>query len=73
MKGVSNYPGRPHALTIWETRDSVFEGLRFVQSQMWYVSFPFPIPQIQVSRKNKGEGLRGDVGRLGEVERLIWE
>ncbi|KAB2572844.1 Glycoside hydrolase family 28 [Lasiodiplodia theobromae] len=32
---VSNYPHRPHQLTIWETYDSVFEGLRFVQSQMW--------------------------------------
>ncbi|KAL1647942.1 hypothetical protein SLS58_002266 [Diplodia intermedia] len=33
--GVSNYPHRPHQLTIWETYDSAFEGLRFVQSQMW--------------------------------------
>ncbi|KAK7723294.1 hypothetical protein SLS57_004488 [Botryosphaeria dothidea] len=32
---VSNYPRRPHQITIWETYDSVFEGLRFVQSQMW--------------------------------------
>ncbi|KAF8756389.1 Glycosyl hydrolases family 28, partial [Rhizoctonia solani] len=34
-KGVSNLPGKPHSLTIWKTKDSVFEGLRFVQSQMW--------------------------------------
>lgn len=35
VDGVNNYPGRPHALTIWESKDSLFEGLRFVQSQMW--------------------------------------
>lgn len=35
VNGQSNYPNRPHAITIWETYDSVFEGLRFVQSQMW--------------------------------------
>jgi galacturan 1,4-alpha-galacturonidase len=35
VKGVSNYPHRPQALTIWNTRDSIFTGLRFVQSQMW--------------------------------------
>ncbi|KUJ21632.1 glycoside hydrolase family 28 protein [Mollisia scopiformis] len=35
VNGVSNYPGRPHALTIWNTTDSVLSGLRFVQSQMW--------------------------------------
>jgi hypothetical protein len=34
---ISNYDRRPHQITIWETYDSVFEGLRFVQSQMWYV------------------------------------
>jgi hypothetical protein len=25
------------ALTIWNTRNSIFQGLRFIQSQMWYV------------------------------------
>ncbi|KAH8810842.1 glycoside hydrolase family 28 protein [Xylogone sp. PMI_703] len=35
VKGASNYPNRPHALTIWKTTNSLFEGLRFVQSQMW--------------------------------------
>ncbi|CAE6472427.1 unnamed protein product [Rhizoctonia solani] len=34
-KGVSNLPGKPHSLTIWKTKNSVFEGLRFVKSQMW--------------------------------------
>ncbi|KAJ6532763.1 glycoside hydrolase family 28 protein [Mycena vulgaris] len=37
-KGVSNLAGRPHALTIWETNNSTFTGIRFVQSQMWCVS-----------------------------------
>ncbi len=35
VNGQSNYPHRPHQITIWKTRDSVFQGLRFVQSQMW--------------------------------------
>ncbi|KAF8318157.1 glycoside hydrolase family 28 protein [Clavulina sp. PMI_390] len=35
VDGVSNYPGRPHQITIVNTTDSVFTGLRFVQSQMW--------------------------------------
>jgi galacturan 1,4-alpha-galacturonidase len=35
-KGVSNLAGRPHALTIWNTHNSTFTGIRFVQSQMWY-------------------------------------
>ncbi|KAG8741328.1 hypothetical protein FRC10_002990 [Ceratobasidium sp. 414] len=34
-KGVSNLAGRPHALTIWGAKNSLFQGLRFVQSQMW--------------------------------------
>ena len=25
------------ALTIWNTRNSIFQVLRFIQSQMWYV------------------------------------
>jgi polygalacturonase len=35
VRGASNYPRRPHALTISNTTNSVFQGLRFVQSQMW--------------------------------------
>lgn len=35
IDGASNYQGRPQAITIKDTKDSVFEGLRFVQSQMW--------------------------------------
>lgn len=37
--GKSNYPGRPHALTVANTTDSTFQGLRFIRSQMWYVIF----------------------------------
>lgn len=35
INGRSNYPKRPHQITIRNTTNSVFEGLRFVQSQMW--------------------------------------
>lgn len=35
INGTNNYPGRPHQITITGTKDSVFEGIRFVQSQMW--------------------------------------
>lgn len=38
-KGVSNYPRRPQAITIWKTTNSIIEGLRLVQSQMWYVHY----------------------------------
>jgi hypothetical protein len=33
--GVSNLPGRPISLVIGNTTDSVFRGIRFVQSQFW--------------------------------------
>ncbi|KAK1142454.1 hypothetical protein N8T08_007816 [Aspergillus melleus] len=36
--GESNLPGRPHALTVANTTNSVFQGIRFVQSQMWTLS-----------------------------------
>jgi len=35
INGQSNYPRRPHQITIRNTTNSIFEGLRFVQSQMW--------------------------------------
>jgi len=38
VKGISNYPNRPQALAIYKATNSIFQGLRFVQSQMWYVS-----------------------------------
>jgi len=38
IHGQSNFPGRPHAITISETTNSKFEGIRFIQSQMWYVA-----------------------------------
>ncbi|KAJ7150942.1 glycoside hydrolase family 28 protein [Mycena crocata] len=40
-KGVSNLAGRPHALTIWETNNSTFRGIRFVQSQMWTMTIAY--------------------------------
>ncbi|KAH8663487.1 putative exo-polygalacturonase [Tricladium varicosporioides] len=33
--GKSNYPGRPHAITITDTHNSLFEGITFWKSQMW--------------------------------------
>ncbi|KAI5248773.1 pectin lyase-like protein [Aureobasidium subglaciale] len=35
INGRSNYPRRPHQLTITGTTNSTFEGLNFLQSQMW--------------------------------------
>ncbi|KAJ7718689.1 glycoside hydrolase family 28 protein [Mycena maculata] len=40
-KGVSNLAGRPHALTIWETNNSTFTGIRFLQSQMWTMTLAY--------------------------------
>ncbi|KAH7334787.1 glycoside hydrolase family 28 protein, partial [Rhizoctonia solani] len=36
--GISNLKGRPHALIIWNTKNSTFQGIRFVQSQMWVMT-----------------------------------
>ncbi|KAI1324323.1 glycoside hydrolase family 28 protein [Xylariaceae sp. FL0255] len=33
--GTSNLAGRPHAITISNSKDCVIEGLRFIKSQMW--------------------------------------
>ncbi|OAG06774.1 exo-polygalacturonase [Paraphaeosphaeria sporulosa] len=33
--GTSNLQGRPHAISIYNTTNSLVEGLRFIQSQMW--------------------------------------
>lgn len=35
VNGASNYPRRPHQLTITGTTNSIFEGLNFLRSQMW--------------------------------------
>lgn len=34
VNGTNNYPGRPHQITITGTKDSIFDSIRFVQSQM---------------------------------------
>lgn len=36
QKNTSNYPGRPHALTLSHLTNSAIHGLRFLRSQMWY-------------------------------------
>lgn len=33
----SNYPGRPHAITLSNLTNSVLQNLSFLRSQMWYV------------------------------------
>ncbi|EJD03461.1 uncharacterized protein FOMMEDRAFT_187148 [Fomitiporia mediterranea MF3/22] len=40
-KGVSNLPGRPISLVITNTSDSVFDGIRFVQSQFWTMAITY--------------------------------
>lgn len=35
VNGASNYPRRPHQITIRNTTNSVFEGINFWRSQMW--------------------------------------
>ncbi|KAG7044404.1 exo-rhamnogalacturonase B [Colletotrichum scovillei] len=35
---TSNYPGRPHALTLNGLRNSVVKGVNFLRSQMWTLS-----------------------------------
>lgn len=37
QENSSNYPGRPHQLTLNGMTNSVLKGLTFLRSQMWYV------------------------------------
>ncbi|KAJ5764546.1 hypothetical protein N7533_003227 [Penicillium manginii] len=38
QENTSNYPGRPHALTLSRLTNSAIHGLRFLRSQMWTMS-----------------------------------
>ncbi|KAI9172674.1 LOW QUALITY PROTEIN: exo-rhamnogalacturonase B [Paramyrothecium foliicola] len=38
QENTSNYPGRPHQLTLNGLKDSVLRGLTFLRSQMWTMS-----------------------------------
>lgn len=38
VNGTNNYPGRPHQITFEGMEGGSVKGVRFVQSQMWYVS-----------------------------------
>ncbi|KAJ5832922.1 hypothetical protein N7474_001233 [Penicillium riverlandense] len=62
---VSNYPGRPHAMTV-STSDSVFNGVRFVQSQMWTLSIIHSqrtlFDHIYVNNTNHGGSSRNTDG-----------
>lgn len=40
-RGASNLQGRPISLTITNTTDSVFSGIRFVQSQFWSTAITY--------------------------------
>jgi hypothetical protein len=35
INGTNNYPGRPHQITYTGLKDSLIQGVRYVQSQMW--------------------------------------
>lgn len=41
VKGQSNYPNRPMAITIYEMTNSIISGLRFLNSQMWTMNIMF--------------------------------
>ncbi|CAE6427277.1 unnamed protein product [Rhizoctonia solani] len=65
--GISNLKGRPHALTIWNTKNSTFQGIRFVQSQMWVMTVAHSedvlLENIYVSIKsNSSAGTRNTDG-----------
>ncbi|KEP45097.1 polygalacturonase/glycoside hydrolase family protein [Rhizoctonia solani 123E] len=65
--GISNLKGRPHALTIWNTKNSTFQGIRFVQSQMWVMTVAHSedvlLEDIYVSIKsNSSAGTRNTDG-----------
>ncbi|RFU33833.1 hypothetical protein B7463_g2512, partial [Scytalidium lignicola] len=38
IAGASNYPGRPHALTVANSTNFSFRGVHFIRSQMWSLS-----------------------------------
>ncbi|CAE6466533.1 unnamed protein product [Rhizoctonia solani] len=65
--GISNLKGRPHALTIWNTKNSTFQEIRFVQSQMWVMTVAHSedvlLEDIYVSIKsNSSAGTRNTDG-----------
>ncbi|SMQ50721.1 unnamed protein product [Zymoseptoria tritici ST99CH_3D7] len=68
-KGVSNIHGRPHQITITNTKNSVIEGLRFVQSQMWTMtvarSEKVLLQDIYVSSTSTDPAIRSNVNTDG--------
>ncbi|KAF2720934.1 glycoside hydrolase family 28 protein [Polychaeton citri CBS 116435] len=62
-QGESNRHGRPHAITILNTKNSVIEGLQFLKSQMWTMtvarSEKVLLQDIYVN--NTSEAGRGDI------------
>ncbi|KAI7184798.1 hypothetical protein D0869_04680 [Hortaea werneckii] len=67
--GQSNLHGRPHAITITETKNSVIEGLRFVKSQMWTMtvarSEKILLQDIYVNNSSEDREFRSNVNTDG--------
>ena len=68
-KGEPNIHGRPHAITISDTTNSVVEGLRFVQSQMWTMTVARServlLQDIYVNSTSEPRPFRGDINTDG--------
>ncbi|EDN99695.1 hypothetical protein SS1G_02553 [Sclerotinia sclerotiorum 1980 UF-70] len=67
VKGISNYPNRPQALTIWNTTNSVFRGLRFVQSQMC-IALKANSTNILITNSTFYNGLGVAIGSIGQYK-----
>lgn len=71
-RGQSNMHGRPHALTITNTTNSLIEGLRFIKSQMWTMtvirSERILLQDIYVNNTSEaGRNFRSNVNTDGEI------
>ncbi|KAF2167153.1 glycoside hydrolase family 28 protein [Zasmidium cellare ATCC 36951] len=65
----NNYPGRPHAITFRGLNNSVIEGMRFIQSQMWTMTLEWShnvlLQDIYVNSSWTGGG-DGEARRLNQ-------
>ncbi|KUI67568.1 Alpha-L-rhamnosidase rgxB [Cytospora mali] len=63
INGTNNYPGRPHQITFTGLKDSIIEGVRFVQSQMWTMTLIHAknvlLENIYVNNTDKNRGTDG--------------
>ncbi|KAJ4358430.1 uncharacterized protein N0V89_003013 [Didymosphaeria variabile] len=60
--GTSNLQGRPHAISIHNTTNSLIEGLRFIQSQ---------ISNIYMANNTFHKGLAYAMGSIGQYENQV--